>query len=151
MRRFLVLMLLVSTAMAAAQPTVAAAQTPAVGVPTPWPLKTLAELKKLHGPTFVGMQVLTYRREQAPAVEGAAPEVTIGIGRSILFYEDGDDRRVIDLRLARIYDLHRKRYVNSPFAAELDLRDSDLRNRNLQSRPVAAASEPDKADAGPDP
>jgi hypothetical protein len=132
--------------------TASAAQAPAVGAPTPWPLKTPAELKKLHGPTFVGMQILTYRREQQPAVDGAAPEVTIGIGRSILFYEDGDDRRIIDLRLARIYDLHRKRYVNSPLAAELDLRDSDLRNRNLQSRPVsAAAGEPDKAGAGPDP
>ena len=145
------MLLLLSAAAAAAQPTVAAAQTPTVSAPTPWPLKTPAELKKLHGPTFVGMQVLTYRREQQPAVEGAAPEVTIGIGRSFLVYEDGDDRRVIDLRLARIYELNRKRYVNSPLAAELDLRDSDLRNRNLQSRPVAAAGGPDKAGAGPDP
>jgi hypothetical protein len=86
MRRSLALMLLLSIAMAAAQPSVAAAQTPAVGAPTPWPLKTPAELKKLHGPTFVGMQILTYRREQQPAVEGAAPEVTIGIGRSFLVF-----------------------------------------------------------------
>src|SRR5215510_13351226 len=39
--------------------TVAAAE-------TPWPLKTPTELKALHGPTFTGLHILTYRRTQEP-------------------------------------------------------------------------------------
>src|SRR5712671_6697160 len=80
---------------------------------TPWPLRTPAELKTLHGPTFIGMQILTYLRSQDPKVEGAAAQIVIGIGQDIIYREDGQNRRVVDLRLGRIYDVRGTRYVDT--------------------------------------
>jgi hypothetical protein len=106
---------------------------------TPWPLRTPAELKALHGPTFTGMQILTYRRTQDPKVEGAAPQTVIGIGQDIIYREDGQIRRVVDLRLGRVYNLQGTRYFNTPIAPEIVIRENELANRIGLSKAVAAA------------
>jgi hypothetical protein len=106
---------------------------------TPWPLKTPAELKALHGPTFTGLHILTYRRSQDPKEAGTAPETVIGIGGDIMFRDDGGSRRVVDLRLGRIYDLRKnKRYVNHPMAADIVWFDSELSNRIALGKALAA-------------
>jgi hypothetical protein len=106
---------------------------------TPWPLKTPAELKALHGPTFNGLYILTYRRSQDPKEAEAAPETVIGIGRDIMFRDDGGRRRVVDLRLGRIYDVQKdKRYVNHPMAADIVWLGMELSNRVALGKVVAA-------------
>src|SRR5262249_42008102 len=96
---------------------------------TPWPLRTPSELKALHGPTFVGMQILTYRRSQEPKVEGTAPQIVIGIGQDIIYREDGQNRRIVDLRLGRVYNLQGARYVDTPIAPEIVFRENELASR----------------------
>jgi hypothetical protein len=91
------------------------------------------------------MQILTYRRSQEPKVEGAAPQTVIGIGQDIIFREDGTHRRIVDLRLGRIYDVEGMRYVNSPMATEIVWRDSEMASRiNLVKAMAAAGIDQDK-------
>jgi hypothetical protein len=47
----------------------------------PWPLKTPAELKALHGLGFSGAHILTYRHTVKPDRPGTAPETVIEIGK----------------------------------------------------------------------
>src|SRR5580704_1441282 len=106
---------------------------------TPWPLRTPAELAALHGPTFVGMQILTYRRTQTPKVDGAAPQVVIGVGPDIIYREDGQNRLVVDLRLGRIYDVKAGHYLDTPIAPYVGFRDFELTNRLWMSQAMAKA------------
>jgi hypothetical protein len=120
---------------------------------TPWPLKTPAELRALHGPTFTGMQILTYRHAVEPAEPGTAPETTIGIGRDIVFREEGGVRFVVDLRLGRTYEISRdKQYIDSPMAASIVARDVEMANRVGLGKALAAAGiAQDKAGSSFDP
>ena len=106
---------------------------------TPWPLRTPAELRALHGPGLAGMQILTYRRTHEPTHPEAAPQIVIGIGRGIIYREEGQSRRVVDLRLGRIYQLQGKRYLNYPLAADIVFRDLELTNRVGLGKALAAA------------
>lgn len=105
---------------------------------TPWPLRTPAELKALHGPTFAGMQILTYHHSQEPRVEGAALEIVIGIGKDVIYREEGQDRRIVDVRLGRIYDVQGTRYVNTPIAPEIIWRETELAHRLALSKALGA-------------
>jgi hypothetical protein len=110
-----------------------------VAADTPWPLRTPAELKALHGPGLAGIQILTYRRAREPKGTESASQVVIGIGRAIMFREEGQNRRVVDLRLGRIYEVRGKRYLNYPFAADIVFRDLELTNRIALTKVLAAA------------
>jgi hypothetical protein len=119
---------------------------------TPWPLKTPAELKAMHGPTFTGVQILTYRHTVEPAKPGTAPETIIGMGRDFVFREEGGVRFVVDLRLGRTYDVNRdKQYIDSPMAASIVARDVELTNRIGLGKALAAAGILDKAGPSFDP
>jgi hypothetical protein len=119
---------------------------------TPWPLRTPAELKALHGPTFTGMQILTYRRTQEPKVEGTAPQIVLGIGQDTIYREDGQSRSIIDFRLGRIYDLKGPRYVNGAIAPMIVFFESELASRlNLSKALGAAGIGEDKLGATGDP
>src|SRR5262249_8314973 len=118
---------------------------------TPWPLRTPAELKALRGADSAGMQILTYRRSQGP--KEAETDVTIGIGRTAIFREQGRTRRVIDLVLGRIYDLRDdKRFVSYPIVADIVFRDTEMGNRVVLAKALAAAGiEQSKIDPVGDP
>ena len=85
----------------------------------PWPLKTPVELKALHGPSFSGAQILTYRHTVEPNRPDTPSETVIGIGKDFLFRQEGKTRFVVDLRLGRIYAGTDKRYVNHSMAANI--------------------------------
>jgi hypothetical protein len=105
-----------------------------------WPLKSPAELKAVHGATFAGMQLLTYRHSIEPAKDAAASQTIIGIGRDVIFREEDGNRFVVDLRLGRIYEVGpNTRYVNYPVAASIVSRDAEMGNRINLSRALAAA------------
>lgn len=125
----------------------------AAAAETPWPLKTPAELKALHGLTFTGMQILTYRHTVEPAQPGTAPETIIGIGQDIVFREEGGARFIVDLRLGRTYEVSRdKRYIDSPMAASIVARDTESANRIGLGKALAAAGiAQDKAGSSFDP
>jgi hypothetical protein len=106
---------------------------------TPWPLKTSAELKALHGPSFAGAQILTYRHSVEPHQPGVASETVIGIGRDFIFREEGETRFVVDLRLGRIYQETNKRYVSYPMAANIVFWDSELTHRVAMGKALATA------------
>jgi hypothetical protein len=106
---------------------------------TPWPLKTPAELKALHGPSFAGAQILTYRHSVEPHQPGVASETVIGIGRDFIFREEGKTRFVVDLRLGRIYQETNKRYVSYPMAANIVFWDSELTHRVALGKALATA------------
>jgi hypothetical protein len=106
---------------------------------TPWPLKTPSELKALHGPSFVGAQILTYRHSVEPRQPDVASDTVIGIGRDFIFREEGKTRFVVDLRLGRIYHETNKRYVSYPMAANIVFWDSELANRVVLGKAVAKA------------
>jgi hypothetical protein len=107
---------------------------------TPWPLKTPAELGALHGPTFTGARILTYRHQVEPAQPSAAPRIVIGVGDDFVFREEGDTRLVIDLRLGRLYSFETgKRYVSYPIEADVIWRDQELNNRASINKALAAA------------
>src|SRR5262245_38338794 len=108
----------------------------------PWPLKSTAELKALHGPTFTGAQILTFRHTVDPARPDTAPDTIIGIGSDFVFREEGSTRFVVDLRLGRIYQVRDKRYVSSPMAASIVFWDSELGNRAALAKAAAAARLP---------
>src|SRR5262249_43897196 len=106
---------------------------------TPWPLKTPDELKALHGPSFTGAQILTYRHSVEPRQPGVASETVVGIGRDFIFREEGKTRFVVDLRLGRIYHETNKRYVSYPMAANIVFWDSELTHRVALNKVLAAA------------
>lgn len=110
---------------------------------TPWPLKTPAELKALHGPSFTGAQILTYRHSVEPRQPGVASETVIGIGKDFIFREEGKTRFVVDLRLGRIYhetnNETNKRYVSYPMAANIVFWDSELTHRVALNKALVAA------------
>jgi hypothetical protein len=108
----------------------------------PWPLKTPAELKALHGPNFSGARILTYRHTVDPIRSETAPETVIGIGKDFLFRQEGKTRFVVDLRLGRIYAGTDKRYVSYPMAANIVFWDSELANRAVLNKAAAAARLP---------
>ena len=105
---------------------------------TPWPLKTPAELKTLHGPTFTGLHILNYCPPQEAAEAGAAAATVIGIGRDIMFRDDGGNRRVIDLRSAAS-TRSATSYINYPMAADIVWFDAELFNRVGLGKALAAA------------
>jgi hypothetical protein len=109
---------------------------------TPWPLKAPAELKALHGPTFTGAQILTYRHSVEPHQPAAPTEIVIGIGRDFVFREEGETRFVVDLRLGRIYHSTKKRYGSYPIAANIVFADSELANRAVLAKAAATAGLP---------
>jgi hypothetical protein len=85
------------------------------------------------------MHILTYRRSQDPKVEGAAAQIVIGIGQDIIYREDGQNRRVVDLRLGRVYDVRGTRYVDTPITPEIVFRENELASRLALSKGMAAA------------
>jgi hypothetical protein len=116
---------------------------------TPWPLKSPAELKALHGQGFTGFQVLTYRHSQTPNPSEKLHDVVLGIGTDIIFFDDGKVRRVIDFRLGRIYNVNQDRhYVNSPIAAEVIFRDFERANREGLAKELSSAKLEDKTTLG---
>jgi hypothetical protein len=108
----------------------------------PWPLKTPSELKALHGPTFVGAQILTYHHSIEPPQPDTASETVIGIGRDFIFREEGKTRFVVDFRLGRIYQETDKRYVSQPIAANIAFFDYELANRTVMAKALAKANIP---------
>lgn len=85
----------------------------------PWPLKGVDELKQLHGPTWSGVQLLTYRHS-TDYNEPVSARTIIGLGRDAIFREDDGRRVVVDFRLGRIYEMEATgRFQNSPIAAEI--------------------------------
>jgi hypothetical protein len=108
-------------------------------------LKTPAELKALHGPSFAGAQILTYRHSVEPVQPGVASETVIGIGRDFIFREEGKTRFVVDLRLGRIYQESNQRYVSYPMAANIVFSDSELMNRAVLGKVAATTGLPTAA------
>ena len=108
----------------------------------PWPLKTPAELKALHGSTFTGAQILTYRHSVDPPQPGTAAETVIGIGKDFVFRQEGDTRVVVDLHLGRIYQGVKGRYVSFPMAADIVAWESELANRVGLAKVMAGAGAP---------
>jgi hypothetical protein len=83
----------------------------------PWPLKGAGELKQLHGLTWTGMQLLTYRHS-TDYNEPVSARTIIGLGRDAIFREEDGHRVVVDFRLGRIYEMEANgRFQNSPIAA----------------------------------
>lgn len=119
---------------------------------TAWPLKTPTELKALHGVGFTGFQLLTYRLSELPNQTDRPSNIVIGVGRDIIFRDDGRRRRVVDFRLARIYDVDENgRYLNSPIAAEIVFRDTELANRLVLSKAISGAGIAEKVAGFADP
>jgi hypothetical protein len=108
-----------------------------------------AELKALHGPTFSGALILTYRHTVEPERPETAPETIIGIGKDFLFRQEGKTRFVVDLRLGRIYLGMDNHYVSFPMEANIVFWDSEAANRAVLSKAAAAGRLPAAASFDP--
>jgi hypothetical protein len=118
----------------------------AAGAETPWPLRTPAEIKALHGADFTGMHVFTYRHTSTPAKPNTSPETIIGIGKHLIYRADGADRMVVDLRFGRVYWFQGgNRYINVSIAPFVAWGEFELANRVQLKKILSAAVDEAKA------